>query len=354
MRYAVILAGGWGERLWPMSTRSRPKQLLTLGGERPLVAEALSRVAPLVAPETSLVLTSASLRNAVLPELPLVPSERVIGEPVGRNTAPAVALAAHILVRADPDAVMIVLPADHVIRDVDAFRETLKLALRAAEDERALVTLGIQPVRVETGYGYIQSGRPAATDGVFAVDRFVEKPDAAAAAAYVADGAYLWNSGMFVWRADRVLEELARQLPDLSSALDLVKAFPGDDGFSENVSRFYAAVPAISIDYGIMESAERVLVVPAGFDWDDVGAWPALARVWGVDEDGNAASGQTILLDSDDSVVYSEDGVVALLGMSGVVVARTAGATLVCTKDRASDVRRIVEELKRRGVIDGQ
>jgi mannose-1-phosphate guanylyltransferase len=352
MRHAVILAGGWGERLWPMSTRSRPKQLLALGGQRPLVAETLDRVLPLVTPETSLVLTSASLRDALLPEISAVPPERVVGEPVGKNTAPAIALAAHILAAADPDAIMFVLPADHIVGDVDAFREALEVASRAALDERALITLGIHPVRAETGYGYIQSGRPAATDGALTVERFVEKPDAATAAAYVAEGSYLWNSGMFVWRADRVLEEIEAQLPDLASALDIVTASPGDDGFLESVSRFYAEAPAVSIDYGIMENAEGVLVVPVGFGWDDVGAWPALARVWGVDESGNAVSGETVLLDSEDSVVYSEDGLVAVLGMSGVVIARTSGATLVCPKDRASDVRRVVEELKRRGLID--
>ena len=354
MTHAVILAGGWGERLWPMSTRRRPKQLLTLGGDRPLVAEALARVSDLISPETTLVLTSASLRDAILSALPGVPPDRVVGEPVGRNTAPAIALAAHVLVRTDPDAIMVVLPADHVVRDVDAFRETLGLALKAAGGERALVTLGVRPTRAETGYGYIRCGEPSATDGVLLVDRFVEKPDAQTARAYVEDGSYLWNSGMFVWRADRVLEEVARHLPDLWSALDAVSGSPGSEGFLEEVLRFYEAAPAISIDYGIMEHAANVLVVPAGFDWDDVGAWTALARVWGIDAAGNAASGEVVLLESADSVVYSEDGLVAVLGMEGVVVASTGDATLVCPKSMAGDVRRIVEELRKRNLTDSQ
>lgn len=354
MIHAVILAGGWGERLWPMSTRERPKQLLALGSERPLVADALARVSGLAAPETTLVLTSASLRAAILSVLPDVPADRVIGEPVGKNTAPAIALAAHVLVREDPDAVMVVLPADHVVRDVDAFRHTLATALEAANGERALVTLGVRPTRAETGYGYIRSGGPAGTKGVSLVDSFVEKPDGQTARSYVEDGSYLWNSGMFVWRADRVLEEVARQLPDLSSALDGVTGSPGSDSFPEDVARFYEAAPAISIDYGIMEAAENVLVVPAGFDWDDVGAWTALARVWGVDAGGNAASGEVVLLESTDSVVYSEDGLVAVLGMEGVVVASTGAATLVCPKSMVGDVRRIVEELRRRNLTDSQ
>lgn len=352
MRHAVILAGGWGERLWPMSTRDRPKQLLRLGSGKTLVAETLDRVRPLVAPETTLVMTSASLRDALVDELPQPSPARIIGEPVGKNTAPAMALAARLLAAEDPDAVMIVLPADHVVADVASFRDTLDLALRAAEDERALVTLGIRAARAETGYGYIRSGAPAATTGALVVDRFVEKPDAETASEYVRDGSYLWNSGMFVWRADRVLEEIARQLPELSSALEAVGVPPGDGAFPDAVSRFYEAAPAVSIDYGIMEGADGALVVPADFGWDDVGAWTAFARLWGVARDGNAIRGEAVLLDSSDNIVYAEGGVVALLGVSGLVVARTPGATLVCPSDRAAEVRRIVEELKKRGIVD--
>jgi mannose-1-phosphate guanylyltransferase len=349
MRYAVILAGGWGERLWPMSTRRRPKQLLALDGGRTLVSRTLDRVAPLVKIDESLAITSESLREAMVPELPLVPCERVVGEPVGRNTAPAIALAARILVLRDPDALLVVLPADHMIVDDSGFRRTLTLAIEAAEKERALVTIGIRPTRPETEYGYVRVGSPSATVGVRNVLSFHEKPDPATAEAFVAAGEYLWNSGMFVWRADRFLEEVERHLPEVARALRAVSAGPGEQTFQAEVRGYYEAVPSISVDYGIMEKADRVLVVPAGFAWDDVGAWPALARVWGVDDSGNSARGDVLLVDSDGCVVYSEDGTVAVLGMSDVVVARTGDATLVCPKDRARDVRLIVEELKRRG-----
>ena len=351
MRYAVVLAGGWGERLWPMSTRRRPKQLLRLAGEGTLVGETLGRIAPLVALDGSLVMTSAALRSRILPELSLIPEQRVVGEPVGRNTAPAIALAAHLLVSADPDAVMIVLPADHLIDGTEAFLASIDLACRAAESERALVTLGIRPTRPETEYGYIRAGSKATTDGVLRVESFEEKPDLATAESFVAAGGYFWNSGMFVWRADRLLEDVETHLPDVARALDSVRGAPGDAAFGAELEVYCNAVPSVSIDYGIMEKSDAVLVVPASFAWDDVGSWSAMARVWAADSDGNAVEGDAILTDAGGCVVYSEDGLVAVMGLSDVIVARTGDATLVCSKDRARDVRLIVRELERRGAF---
>jgi len=349
MRYAVILAGGWGERLWPMSRRSKPKQFLELAGEGSLVRQALDRIAPEVDVGRTLVLTGMVLRDRMLAELADVPPGRIIGEPVGRNTAPAIALAAHLLRGSDDDAIMIVLPADHVITDAAAFRKAIDLACRAAEDERSLVTLGIRPSRAETEYGYIKVGGRTAIDGVMRVERFTEKPDVETAECFLADGGYLWNSGMFIWRADALLGEVARQLPEVAMLLDGVTAGPGDDGFVEQVAAFYEAAPSISIDYGVMESASDVMVVPAAFGWDDVGAWSALGRVWETDDAGNATSGEVLLLDSKNCVAHGTGGVVAAVGMSDVVVVHTPGATLVCPADRSRDVRKIVEELRRRG-----
>jgi mannose-1-phosphate guanylyltransferase len=353
MRYAVILAGGRGERLWPMSTPSRPKQLLALDGETTLVARTLDRIAPLVRLDESLAMTSESLRETIASELRLVPAERIVGEPVGRNTAPAIALAARILTRSDPDALLVVLPADHVIGGDSEFRETMAIAIEAAEAERALVTIGVRPTRAETEYGYVRVGDSSATEGVLGVRSFHEKPDRATAEEFVRAGEYLWNSGMFVWRGDRFLEEIERHLPDVARALRRVSARPGEPAFRTEVRHYYDAVPSVSVDYGVMEKADSVLVVPARFTWDDVGAWPALSRVWGADGSGNTVRGDALLVDAKGCVVYSEEGTVAVLGMSDVVVARTGDATLVCSKDRARDVRLIVEELKRRGAIKG-
>lgn len=348
MAYAVILAGGWGERLWPMSTRSRPKQLLALSDGPTLVGETLERVAPVVPLDRALVMTARSLREQMVAELHPIPPQRVIGEPVGRNTAPAIAVAARILRAEDPDAVMIVLPADHVIRDAAAFRSTLDVAVKVASEKRALVTLGIRPTRAETEYGYIRAGAASGVEGVFEVDSFEEKPDLATARAYVEAGGYYWNSGMFVWRADRFLEEIDRNLPDVSRALAGFTALPGDPDFAEELERFYDSVDGISVDYGVMERAENVLVVPSDFGWDDVGAWPALARVWPSDDSGNTVRGDAVMVDSSGCIAYSEEGTVAVLGMNDVVVVRTPEATLVCPRNRARDVRKIVKRLRKR------
>lgn len=347
MRAAVILAGGWGERLWPMSTRERPKQLLDLDGEGTLVARTVRRIEPLVDVRSSLALTSLELRDAILPELAPVPPQRVIGEPVGRNTAPAIGLAARILADDDPDTVMIVLPADHMIAGADEFRETLETAIAASESMNALVTLGIRPTRPETEYGYMKAGETVSA-GVRRVDGFVEKPDAETAALYLADGSYLWNSGIFIWRAGRILEEIARFLPELSEALTAFFSAPGNDDFEDALRRFYGTAAPVSIDYGVMEKAEDVLVVQASFGWDDIGAWPALERVWERDHGGNAVSGDALVLDCRGCIVHADGGPVAVLGMEDVVVARTPEGTVVCPKDRARDVRRIVAELRRR------
>lgn len=352
MRYAVVLAGGWGERLWPMSTRSRPKQMLSLAGDESLVKQTLGRIAPLVAVEETLVVTSELLRAQMIPELPGVPAERFIGEPVGRNTAPAIALAAKLLVAQDPDALMIVLPADHVIVDDGAFRAAIDTAAECADRDGALVTLGIRPTRAETEYGYIKAGAPVGREGVLRVERFTEKPDLETAESFLADGGYYWNSGMFVWRADRFLKQVAEHLPDVAAALGMLNVEPGQPGFEEAVARFYDASPSISVDYGIMEKAAEVLVVPADFGWDDVGAWSALARVWAAEGRGNAERGETVVIDSSDCVVYAEGGVAAVVGLRDVVVVHTPDATLVCPKDRARDVRAVVEELKKRRKID--
>ncbi len=349
MRHAVILAGGWGERLWPLSTRERPKQLLPLVGDRALVRQTLERVEPLVSFESTLVLTGATLVAPIANELPEVPAQRVIGEPVGRNTAPAIALAAHIILREDPDGILIVLPADHVVRDPAAFVSALELACEAAEVERALVTLGIEPTRAETEYGYILKGPSSSIPGVDHVERFVEKPDAATARAYVETGGYLWNSGMFVWRADRFLDETERRLPEVARALSRVEAEPSDPDFTDVLEAYYDSCPSVSVDYGIMEGASDVLVVPSSFGWDDVGAWSAMPRIWGGDERGNSVRGDVVVLDARDCVVDAEDGVVGVLGVDGIVVVRTAEATLVCPRDRARDVREIVRALRERG-----
>ncbi len=347
MIYPVILAGGWGERLWPMSTPSRPKQVLTLGGDRSLVGRTLDRVAAAAVTDRALVMTSSQIAETIPVELPGVPAERIIAEPMRKNTAPAIALAAHLLTIEDKDAVMVVLPADHIIGDDDDFRRTIALAADAANELRALMTLGITPSRPDTEYGYIEAGDGAGS-GVFKVRRFTEKPDAATAAEFIGAGGYYWNSGMFIWRADVFLEEVAEHLPDVASALAQVTVPVGAPGFTEQMNAFYEETPSISVDYGIMERTERALVVPADFGWDDVGAWSALGRVWPPDERGNSSQGDVVLLDSNDCIAYAEGGVAAAVGVEGLIVVHTPEATIVCPRARAREVRDLLAEVRRR------
>ncbi len=347
MVYPVILAGGWGERLWPMSTPVRPKQILTLGAERSLVGRTLDRVAPVASVERALVMTSALIAESIPGELPGVPRERIVAEPLRRNTAPAIALAARILAREDPDAVMVVLPADHIIRDERAFRESLDRAARAAEAERALVTLGIAPSRPDTEYGYIEAGSSTSV-GVHRVSRFTEKPDAETAARFLERGGFYWNSGMFVWRADVFIEETERHLPELAEALAGVTVGPEDARFEGQMKAYYEASPSISVDYGVMERTGHALVVPSDFGWDDVGAWSALGRVWPPDTDGNSLHGDVVLLDSNDCIAYAQDGVAAAVGVAGLVIVHTKDATVVCPRERAREVRDLLAEVRRR------
>jgi mannose-1-phosphate guanylyltransferase len=340
--YAMILAGGGGTRLWPASRRKRPKQLLTLGGTESLLGATFRRTEAVFGRENILVVTAADQVEALQQVLPQLPPENLVAEPAARNTAAAVGLGAAVVARrAGPDAVLAVLPSDHHIGDEAAFATTLRLAIAQARE--AIVTIGIRPTHPETGFGYIQQGASVAT-GVYEVARFVEKPDAARAAEYLAAGTYLWNSGMFFFTAGRLLAEARRHLPELGAALDaLVTAAD----FPTALRALYPGVPAISIDYGIMEKTQGIRVIPGDFKWNDVGSWAALPNIRTADAAGNVVSGQTVLAESRGSIVLSEPGapLVGVVGVENLVVIATADAILVVPKDRAQEVKRVVEAL---------
>jgi mannose-1-phosphate guanylyltransferase len=334
-RWAVVLAGGVGSRFWPLSTPERPKQLLPLVGEQPMLQEAVERLAPLVPIERVLVLTNASLADAVRTLLPALPSENVVAEPRAGGTAAALAWAANeIARRGGATAVMISVHADWSIGDPAAFRETLARAADAADAHASLVTVGVVPSRPDPGFGYIEPGAPLA-DGARRVARFVEKPSRERAASMVAEG-FLWNSGIFVWRAGDFLEELAAHTPEVAPAL---VANAGDLG------AFFAAVTPISVDVGVLERSGRVLVLPGDFGWDDVGTWAALRRVRQRDDHGNATSGTVHLLDATDNVVHAEGNSVVLYGVSNLAVVTRDGLTLVTTVDRSTDLKTLLDSL---------
>lgn len=334
-RWAVILAGGVGSRFWPLSTPQRPKQLLPLVDDAPLLVNTVRRLAPAVPAERTLVITNASLADAVRSVLPTLPAENVIAEPRAAGTGPALTWAALDIQRRDGDtAVMLCVHADWAIGDESAFRSTLERAARVAEQHAALVTVGVIPARPDPGLGYIQPGE--AVDGARRVARFVEKPDRAAAERMVREG-YLWNSGIFVWRVKDFLDEVRAHAPEISDALR--------SGAATDLRRFFAAVQPIAVDYAVMERSARVLVLPGDFGWDDVGTWGALHRVRALDDTRNAIAGSVHAVDARDNVVHADAGTVVLYGVHDLVVVTRPGLTLVTTRDRAADLKTLLERL---------
>ena len=342
--WAVVLAGGVGSRFWPLSTPERPKQLLPLVDAEPLLANTLARLGPLVPDARTLVLTNATLRAAVLALCPDLPPENVIAEPAPAGTAAALAWAAHTVAeRGGRDAVMLCVHADWAIADADRFRATLADAARAAVAHESLVTVGIVPTRDDPGFGYIQPGEPVAP-GVHRVARFVEKPNRERAARMRADG-FLWNSGIFVWRAGDFLDEVDARCPEVAPALRAVRARGAALDADAAIRAFFADVTPVAVDIGVMERSPRVLVLPGDFGWDDVGTWGALGRVRACDDAGNAASGAAHLLDARRNVVHADGNAVVLYGVEDLVVVTGPGLTLVTTVDRSSDLKTLLDSL---------
>ena len=346
--FVVIMAGGAGSRFWPLSRRAHPKQLLALGrGDRNLLDATVTRIADLVPADRILIVTAEHLRDATLKAVPTLAPEQIMAEPVGRNTAPCVGWAAARIARQDPEAIMAVLPADQHIGDEAAYREVLRRAVTAAESGR-VVTVGIRPTRPETGYGYIELGEPLAR-GVHAVRRFVEKPNRARADQFLAAGTFLWNSGMFFFPAGLILEAIRTHLPGLSAGLEALDeaARAGDE--AEAAKRIYPGLPAISIDHGVMEKTEGIAVVEGDFGWSDLGSWTTAWELADKDGRDNATHGETVLVDAARNFIYAREGkLVALVGVDDLVVVDTEDALLVMPRERAQDVKTIVEELKAR------
>lgn len=337
-RWAVILAGGVGSRFWPLSTPRRPKQLLPLITDAPLLADTVARLAALVPAERMLIVTNASLAEAVRALLPRLPPENVIAEPRAAGTAPALAWAAATIARRGrADDVMICVHADWAIGDDFEFRATLARAADVAEREHSLVTVGIIPTRPDPGFGYIEPGD--AIDGVGGarrVARFAEKPTREAAARMVAEG-YLWNSGIFVWRANDFLDEVRARSPEVAPSLG--RAESGD------ITAFFSSVKPISVDEGVLERSPRVLVIPGDFGWDDVGTWAALHRVRARDTKGNAVYGDVHAVHAANNVVHADTGSVVLYGVDDLVVVAMDGLTLVTTKERAAELKLMLDAL---------
>jgi mannose-1-phosphate guanylyltransferase len=330
------MAGGVGRRFWPLSRVERPKQFLKFFGDRSLLQMTVDRMRPLMPAENILIVTNERYLEQTAEQLPEIPTANILLEPVSRNTAPCIAFGAGIVHRDHPNAVMLVLPADHLVQDVPAFHEVLRLAIRAAEEPGALVTIGIRPNRPATGYGYIEFEEQE-TGSVFRVRSFTEKPDRERAVEFLSSGRYLWNSGMFTWRVDTIWSEVRRNLPGVYEAFADVLDRPELD--RQLVQNAFIQSPSISVDYGIMEKAEQVLVVPGEFGWSDVGDWQAAYEVGPKDDHDNALFGNVSVLDSNRCLAYASERRVNLLGVDDLVVVDAGDTVLVCHRSQAQRVK---------------
>lgn len=355
--YIVILAGGSGTRFWPLSRAARPKQLISITGDRSMLQRTVERVLPLK-PKRILVITSHIQAEETARQLfryRKVPID-VIAEPVARNTAPAIGLAAAIIAAHDPSGIMVVLPADHFIKDEAALCDTLIHAGHAAKNGY-LVTLGIMPSRPETGYGYIEAEMDLRGEGPFPVRRFVEKPPLEEAMRYLDDGNYFWNSGMFIWRADTILGEMGTFMPELRKKLSAI-SFNGNlwefSNLDEQIATAYEDIESISIDFGVMEKSARVQVVPVEMGWSDVGSWSSLPDVVEPDSSGTVCINAVghVAIDSSNCLIYADKRMVATVGVSNLVIVSTPDAILVCDRERCQDVKKVVEELGATGQRD--
>jgi len=355
-RYAVIMAGGKGERFWPLSTSKHPKQLLALVGDKPLIAQAVDRLEGLVPPENIFVVTNADLVDATRAATPLLPPENIIGEPIGRDTAAAVACGGALVKAKDENGVFAVLTADQVMGDLDIFSATLRGGMELAEKNDILVTIGIDPTFPSTGFGYIESGDAFASQENIEFRkavRFVEKPDEVTASEYLETGKFYWNSGMFIWSVASLEKAFAVSCPEMAELMETLTRYAKDGKIAEGMDATYPGLGKISVDYALMEKADNIVMACGTFSWDDVGSWPALENHFPQDESGNTKIGQVKTLNADGNIVYSKDHLTAVIGVKDLIVVQTDGVTLVCPKDRAQDIKQMVVMLREQGDFDG-
>jgi mannose-1-phosphate guanylyltransferase len=350
--YAVIMAGGRGTRFWPRSRKKRPKQLLNIIGEKTILEQTVDRIRPLCPWERIYIVTEKDQAPLIRELLPDLPEDQLLVEPLGKNTAPCIGLAARLLAKRDPEAVMAILPADHYIAREPEFRHVLAKAAEAARSGDYLITLGITPTFPETGYGYIEKGpaRKVLPDRpVWAVQAFHEKPDRAKAEAMLASGGFFWNSGMFIWTAAAILKKLAQYTPELYRELAGLPPTVRHPEWESALLPAYERMEDISIDYAVMEKADNVLMLEGDFGWNDVGSWEAVYQLEARDGQGNCFQGPVVTLDSAGCLVYSPRKLVALLGVKNLVVVDTPDALLVCPRERSQEVKKIVELLEKKG-----
>lgn len=348
--YSVILAGGGGTRFWPLSRQNTPKQILNISGNDIMINETINRCSSLIGYEDTFIVTGKSqveLLKKVL--IPSVPANNILGEPVGKNTAACIVYAALYLKKKFNDGIMVVLPSDHFISDERSFAETLSNACSIADESGKLVTIGIKPTFPSTGYGYIRYDPKAAgrMNGAYEVSEFVEKPDFQRAKTYLESRNYLWNSGMFIWKISVILENFKRYLPRLYNSVLKLYEYMDTGRFAEVLDEVYPGLQSISIDYGILERSDEVLVVPGDFGWNDVGSWDALGSIFPVDNNGNIVKAKHVGIHTRNSIIYSTERLVATIGVDNLIIADTGDALLICPKENAQEVKDLVEMLRK-------
>ena len=347
MLNAVIMAGGHGERFWPRSRFHKPKQLQAIAGTETMLQVTVKRIRPLIPLERVYIVTSQEIEAEVRNQLPELPEENIIPEPIGRNTAAAIGLAAIWIGRDDTSAAMAVLPADHVIPDEENFLTCLSAGRASAEKQESLVVFGIKPAGPETGYGYIKAGHKIGEENgveIYPAEAFVEKPDPVMAKEFVESGRHYWNSGMFVWTYTVIMEAIKKYMPRLFEGLERIRNAPSGN-HRETIAEVYAELESVSIDYGVMEKAVNRIMLRGNFRWNDVGSWLAMERIRQKDELGNVSQGKFVGIDTRDSIIIGDKPLIAAIGLSNMIIVATDDAVLVCPKEKAQEVKQMVKKL---------
>lgn len=344
---ALIMAGGRGERFWPRSRRNMPKQFLTLTDDgKTMIQLTVERILPLVDMEDIYIATNKDYRQLALEQLPGIPEENILCEPIGRNTAPCIGLGAVHIAKKYEDAIMLVLPSDHLIKFNKMYQTTLRDACRIAEKGTNLVTIGIMPDYPETGYGYIKFDAKEPEGGAYRVDRFVEKPSLEVAKEYLAAEEYLWNSGQFIWKVSSILKNLKQYMPDTYERLLRIQEAIGTEEEEQILDKEFHEMDSQSIDYGIMEKAKDIYILPGAFGWDDVGSWLAVERIKKTNEFGNVVNGNIITVNTKNCIIQGGKKLIAAVGLQDLIIVDTEDATLICEKDNTGDIKKVLENLK--------
>ena len=344
--FVVIMAGGVGSRFWPRSKQKKPKQLLRIFGESTMIQDTVNRLDGFISRENIFVITNDIQSESIKKQLPSLPSENIIAEPFGKNTAACIGLASILIHKKNKDAVTIILPADHLISNKKSFQSILKKAATFAETSKGLITIGIKPTRPETGYGYIQVEDEEIQKGIYKVQTFAEKPNLSTAKRFVKSGDFLWNSGIFIWKTETILSEIKTYLPDLYDGLLKIVKSKGTKSYNKVLTKVYGQLINISIDYGIMEKSHEVYLTKGEFPWSDVGSWEEVYQLSKKNKNNNAEIGEVYTENSTDSYIFSPKKYTAVIGLDNIIVIDTEDALLICNRDNAQDVKHIVDHLK--------